>query len=127
MHAVSSVGSLPRRVSHATFSGVSHVGLVLTGGGARAAYQVGAIRALAEIVGRGAQPFDVLTGISAGAINALGLAIAADDFPTAAERLVSTWAGLTPDRVYRTGALRLARIGSHWVRDLSTGGLVGKT
>ncbi len=106
---------------------MSHVGLVLTGGGARAAYQVGAIRAFAEIVGRGAQPFDILTGISAGAINALGLAIAADDFTTAAERLVSTWAALTPDRIYRTGALRLARIGSHWLRDLSTGGLVGGT
>jgi NTE family protein len=106
---------------------VSHVGLVLTGGGARAAYQVGAIRGLAEIVGRGTQPFDVLTGISAGAINALGLAIAADDFTTAAERLTATWSALTPDRIYRTGAMRLARIGTHWLRDLSTGGLVGKT
>jgi NTE family protein len=106
---------------------VSNVGLVLTGGGARAAYQVGAIRAFAEVVGPGAVPFDILAGISAGAINAVGLATAADDFPRAAERLTSTWAGLTPDRVFRTGALRLARIGSRWLRDLSTGGLVGKT
>ncbi len=106
---------------------MSRVGLVLTGGGARAAYQVGAIRAFAEIVGRGAQPFDILCGISAGAINAVGLATAADDFQKAADRLVSTWSGLTPDRIYRTGALRLARIGSRWVRDLSTGGLVGRT
>lgn len=105
---------------------MSHVGLVLTGGGARAAYQVGAIRAFAEIVGAGAPlPFDVLSGISAGAINSVGLAIGADDFPKAAERLASTWASLTPDRIYRTGTLRLARIGSRWLRDLSTGGLVG--
>jgi NTE family protein len=103
---------------------VSHVGLVLTGGGARAAYQVGAIKAFAEIVAPGVQPFDVLSGISAGAINAVALATAADDFHAGAARLVQTWAGLTPDRIYRTGALRLARIGTHWLRDLSTGGLV---
>ena len=106
---------------------MSHVGLVLTGGGARAAYQVGAIRAVAEVVGPGVQPFDVLSGISAGAINAVGIATGADDFQKAAERLASTWAGLTPDRIYRTGALRLARIGSRWLRDLSTGGLVRRT
>ena len=106
---------------------MSHVGLVLTGGGARAAYQVGAIRAVAEVVGPGVQPFDVLSGISAGAINAVGIATGADDFQKAAERLASTWAGLTPDRVFRTGALRLARIGSRWLRDLSTGGLVRRT
>ncbi len=106
---------------------MSHVGLVLTGGGARAAYQVGAIRALAEIVGPGPLPFDVLTGISAGAINAVGLATGAEDFPAVAERLAATWAALTPDRVYRTGALRHARIGTSWLRDLSTGSLVRKT
>jgi NTE family protein len=106
---------------------VSHVGLVLTGGGARAAYQVGAIRALAELVPQGTQPFDVLSGISAGAINAVALGTLHDDFQKAAERLCSTWTELTPDRVYRTGALRLARIGSRWLRDLSTGGLVGKS
>jgi NTE family protein len=105
---------------------MSHVGLVLTGGGARAAYQVGAIRAMAEILGPGPTPFDVLSGISAGAINAIGLATGADDFPKSAEALAATWAGLTPDRIYRTGALRLARIGSRWLRDLSTGG-VAKT
>jgi NTE family protein len=106
---------------------VSHVGLVLTGGGARAAYQVGAIRAIAEIVGPGPLPFDVLAGISAGALNAVGLASGADDFPKIAEQLHATWAALTPDRVYRTGALRLASIGSRWMRDLSIGGLFGKS
>jgi len=106
---------------------VSHVGLVLTGGGARAAYQVGAIRALSEIVPRGTQPFDILSGISAGAINAVALGTLHDDFHRAAERLLSTWSELTPDRVYRTGAWRLARIGSRWLRDLSTGGLIGRS
>jgi NTE family protein len=88
---------------------------------------VGAIKAFAEIVGPGVQPFDIVSGISAGAINAVALAMLADDFQKASERLVATWAGLTPDRIFRTGALRLARIGSRWLRDLSTGGLVGKT
>ncbi len=106
---------------------MSHVGLVLTGGGARAAYQVGAVKALAEIVGPGPIPFDVVSGISAGAINWVSLATGAEDFPRVAERLRATWASLTPDRVYRTGALRLASIGTRWMRDLSVGGLLGKS
>ncbi len=106
---------------------MSHVGLVLTGGGARSAYQVGAIRALAEIVGPGPLPFDIISGISAGAINGAVLATGAEDFARSAERLSATWAGLTPDQIYRTGPLRLATIGTHWIRDLSFGGLLGKT
>lgn len=118
---------MPRRGKRATLAVVSHVGLVLTGGGARAAYQVGAIRAMAEILGPGPLPFDVMSGISAGAINGIVLATGAEDFPRSAERLRSTWSALTPDSIYRTGALRLASIGSHWIRDLSFGGLLGKS
>jgi NTE family protein len=105
---------------------VAHIGLVLTGGGARAAYQVGAVRALAEIAGPGQVPFDTIAGISAGAINAVVLATGAEDFPGAAERLRRTWANLTPDRVFRTGAVKLASIGTRWLRDLSTGGVLGR-
>jgi NTE family protein len=105
---------------------VGHVGLVLTGGGARAAYQVGAVRALAEIVGPGPLPFDVLSGISAGAINSVVLATGAEDFRRASARLSATWAALTPDRVFRTGTLRLAGIGTQWIRTLSVGGLLGQ-
>jgi NTE family protein len=106
---------------------VAHTGLVLTGGGARSCYQVGAIRALSEIAGPGPIPFNVLAGISAGAINAVVLGCGAEDFAGSAERLRATWAGLTPESVYRTGALRLASIGSRWIRDLSAGGLIGKS
>jgi NTE family protein len=106
---------------------VVHTGLVLTGGGARAAYQVGVVRALAEIAVPGQIPFDVIAGISAGAINGVALATGAEDFQTATERLRATWSQLTPDRVFRTGALRLASIGSRWIRDLSAGGLLGKS
>ena len=106
---------------------MGHTGLVLTGGGARAAYQVGVLRALSEIAPPGGLPFDVLAGISAGAINSIALATAAEDFRDASRRLSATWAALTPDRIFRTGTFRLASIGSRWIRDLSAGGLVGKS
>jgi NTE family protein len=118
---------LPRRGKGDTLSEVSHVGLVLTGGGARAAYQVGAVRALAQILGRGPLPFDVISGISAGSINSVVLATGAEDFVRSAESLHATWSALTPDSIYRTGALRLAAIGTHWMRELSFGGLLGKS
>jgi NTE family protein len=104
---------------------VGRLGLVLTGGGARAAYQVGALRALAEIAGPGPCPFTVVAGISAGAINGVAVAAGAEDFPGTVERLRETWDELTPDRIYRTGAFRLATIGGRWIRDLSSGGVLG--
>jgi NTE family protein len=106
---------------------VERTGLVLTGGGARSAYQVGALRGLAEIQGGGPLPFAVLAGLSAGAINVAALAAGAEDFAGVVGRLAETWGALTPDRVYRTGALKLASIGSRWIRDLSGGGLLGRS
>jgi NTE family protein len=106
---------------------VAYTGLVLTGGGARAAYQVGVLRALAEIATPGPLPFSVLAGISAGAINSVALATAAEDFQQGARRLSATWETLTPDRIFRTGTFKLASIGSRWLRDLSAGPLVGKS
>jgi NTE family protein len=99
-----------------------NLGLVLTGGGARAAYQVGALQALAELFGNGPLPFPVVCGVSAGAINGSSLAAEADDFPRAVKRLSDTWLALTPDHVYRTDALSLVSIGSGWFRGLTTGG-----
>jgi len=101
------------------------VGLVLTGGGARAAYQVGALRAVADILPPGPFPFQVVAGISAGAINGVVVACAAHDLGQGVEALRQTWASLTPDRIFRTGAIKLASIGSRWIRDLSGGGLLG--
>jgi len=100
-------------------------GLVLTGGGARAAYQVGALRAVAEILPAGFFPFQVVAGISAGAINGLVVAGSAHDLRHGVEALRQTWVSLTPDRIFRTGALKLASIGTRWLRDLSGGGLLG--
>ena len=99
-----------------------NLGLVLTGGGARAAYQVGALRALAELFGNGPLPFPVVCGVSAGAINGSSLAAEADDFPRAAKHLTDTWLSLTPEHVYRTDALSLVSIGSGWFRGLTAGG-----
>ncbi|MFT3915858.1 MAG: patatin-like phospholipase family protein [Anaeromyxobacteraceae bacterium] len=106
---------------------MERTGLVLSGGGARAAYQIGALRAIQEIVGPGQLPFDVVTGLSAGAINAVGLATMADDFEAVIGRLTEVWSNLTPDQVFRTGTFRLAGIGSRWIRDLSAGGLLGSS
>lgn len=100
-------------------------GLVLTGGGARAAYQAGALHALAELTRARELPFRVVAGVSAGAINAAYLAAHADDFPRAARMLRDFWHDLTPDKVYRTDTTRLAAIGGSWLRDLSLGGLLG--
>ena len=99
-------------------------GLILTGGGARAAYQVGALRAVVEVVGNSHNPFPVITGVSAGAINGAALAASADDFAGGVRRLAETWLSLTPERVYRTDMLSVASIGSRWIRNLTSGGLV---
>ena len=81
--------------------------LVLMGGGARAAYQAGALLALAEIArevvpASRASPFSVICGTSAGAINATSIASHADDFYRGAERLVHVWSSMHAHHVYRT-------------------------
>jgi NTE family protein len=101
------------------------VGLVLTGGGARGAYQVGAILAISEICGQKQTPFRVLSGVSAGAINTVPLGICADDFPFGAQRLAEIWSSLTPERVYHTDASSLTRLGMRWMKDLTMGGVLG--
>jgi NTE family protein len=107
---------------------VDDVGLVLTGGGARAAYQVGALRAIAEMRGRtGASPFRIISGVSAGAINGVSIAAGAEDFELATRRLSEIWRQLTPDRVYRTDVAGLVAIGGRWVKDLSAGAIFGSS
>ena len=77
--------------------------LVLSGGGARGAYQVGVLKALAEEVPPGTNPFSVLTGLSVGAINAVVLAEGADDFPRAVAKLERLWRSLRSSSVYEAG------------------------
>lgn len=80
----------------------SKVGVVLTGGGARAAYQVGVLCAIAEMLPKNVfNPFPVICGTSAGAINAAGLAVAANDFNEGVHQLESVWANFHVDQVHR--------------------------
>lgn len=85
-------------------------GLVLPGGGARAAYQAGVIKAIGELIPSGApNPFPVISGTSAGAINATMLASNAQQFQFGAARLGNIWDNLTVDRVYRADMWTLLR------------------
>ncbi|MGD0679364.1 MAG: patatin-like phospholipase family protein, partial [Polyangiaceae bacterium] len=77
--------------------------LVLSGGGARGAYQVGVLCGLGELLhGQRALPFPILVGASAGSITNAFLAARAADFPTAVSRLVEFWESLRPEHVFRT-------------------------
>jgi NTE family protein len=104
-----------------------NVGLVLSGGGARAGYQVGVLRALSELLRTKTTPFNILAGLSAGAINSMTLASRADDFPGAVGHLMDTWMSLAPHSVYRTDVPKLASVGARWFKDLTTGGALGKS
>ena len=94
--------------------------LVLGGGGARAAYQVGFLRSLTR-----AYPdlhFPILTGVSAGAINAAHLANSPQALPQAVDRLVELWSGITVDQVFRTDLTSLGAIMLRWALRLVSGG-----
>ncbi len=78
--------------------------LVLSGGGARAAYQVGVLKALAEILPfYSHNPFPIICGTSAGAINAAALACSADHFRTGITQLENLWGNLHIEQVQRAG------------------------
>lgn len=90
--------------------------LVLSGGGARAAYQVGVLKAIADIVPEGAcNPFGIITGTSAGAINAAGLACNADNFRNAVYALEHVWKNFRPFQVYRTDPLGVFACAGRWL------------
>ncbi len=76
--------------------------LVLPGGGARGAYQVGVIKGILELLGQPRNPFPVICGTSAGAINAAVMASYASDPQQGLKRLEYFWSNLTCDRIYRT-------------------------
>ncbi|HTT36248.1 MAG TPA: patatin-like phospholipase family protein [Burkholderiales bacterium] len=100
------------------------IGLVLTGGGARAAYQVGVLHALAGLLPSGApSPFPIICGTSAGAINAAALACGANDFRRTVHELAQVWRGFRTHQVYRSDALGVMRTGVRWVSALLLGGL----
>ena len=100
------------------------VGLIMTGGGARAAYQVGVLRALSELLPRSARsPFPVICGTSAGAINAAVLAVDADNFKRGVRRLMTVWKNFRAHHVYRADPVGVIRNSSRWIFAGLTGGV----
>ncbi|CAD5373650.1 Patatin [Rubrivivax sp. A210] len=107
--------------------------LVLSGGGARAAYQVGVLRALAhlrrEALGPRARlrnPFGIIVGTSAGAINALALAANADRFEATVELIAKVWQNFSAEQVYRADSLGVIRSGARWLTMLSVGWAIAR-
>jgi NTE family protein len=94
----------------------ARAGLVLTGGGARAAYQVGVVKAVRDILGNPVQnPFPILCGTSAGAINAATLAVFADNFTRGVANLLEVWQQMRCERIYRTDAWSILKSGARWL------------
>jgi len=98
-------------------------GLVLTGGGARAAYQVGVLKAVCRFLPASRNPFQIISGTSAGAINAATLAINAADFHRGVRRLNMVWRNFEVNHVFRADTWGLIRTGMHWMAALTFGGL----
>lgn len=99
------------------------VGLLLGGGGARAAYQVGVLKAVAEIVPEHAgNPFQVICGSSAGGINAAVVASHAMNFQTGVRRLTEVWENFRIHHVFRADAWSAISRGSRWLLALLSGG-----
>jgi len=99
-------------------------GLILTGGGARAAYQVGVLKAIAELLPRHAHnPFPVICGTSAGALNAATLAIYAQSFRKGVHYLDNIWKNFHSNQVYRTDVLGVLNNTTLWLSGLVLSGL----
>jgi len=91
-------------------------GLVLTGGGARAAYQVGVVKAVRDLLGNPVKnPFPIVCGTSAGAINAATLAVFADNFSRGVANLLEVWENMHCQQIYRTDAWHIMRTGARWL------------
>ena len=105
--------------------------LMLTGGGARAAYQVGVLEALADLrqtCGAGDQgnPFPIIGGTSAGAVNASALACGCDDFDATVRLIAKVWRNFHAQDVYHSDLVSMLRTGSSWMALLSMGWLLAR-
>lgn len=106
-------------------------GLVLTGGGARAAYQVGVLDGVSSILHEAGwqperNPYDIICGTSAGALNATALACHADNFAEGLAMVLRVWEHFAVDQVYRADSLGVMRSGAKWLSLLSFGWLLRK-
>ena len=99
------------------------LGLVLSGGGARGAYQVGVLKAVAELLPEEAPaPFQVICGTSAGAITAAVVAAHAAHFRAGVVNLERVWRNFHVDQVFRADTTSMLRSGAHWALAVLSGG-----
>jgi NTE family protein len=103
---------------------VSRAGLILTGGGARAAYQVGVLKALSDICTGPRWPFPIIVGTSAGAVSASILAANVTRWHESVREIEQVWANFRVQQVFRTDATAMLRAGARWMGSLLTGGAV---
>jgi NTE family protein len=95
------------------------LGLILTGGGARVAYQVGVLKAIAEFLPRHAHnPFPIICGTSSGSLNAVTLAVNALSFRKSVQYLLNIWKNSHVDHVYRTDLISVLKNSSRWLAGL---------
>lgn len=94
-------------------------GIVLSGGGARGAYQVGVLKAISRMTGNSALPFPIVSGISVGSINAAALAVEPFHFGITIRRLERLWKSLSCDQVFDTNMTAVSSRVSHWVGSLA--------
>jgi NTE family protein len=106
-------------------SSVSRAGLILTGGGARAAYQVGVLKALAQIYPQPDWPFPIIVGTSAGAVSASILAGNVTRWQQAVVEIEQVWANFRVSQVFRSDAMAMLKAGARWMGSLLTGGAMG--
>jgi NTE family protein len=98
--------------------------LILPGGGARGAYQVGVLKAIARLLPKSAKnPFAVISGTSAGAINATVLASRAANFSMAVGELERVWSNFHAEQVYRVDTPTMLKTSLQWLAAVVLGGL----
>ena len=108
-----------------TESNSSRRGLILSGGGARSAYQVGVLKAIAELAPPGAPwPFGIIVGTSAGGVAAAVVAAGAHCWREAIAELVDVWANFHVGQVFRADPVAMLRAGAHWTLSALSGGFV---
>ena len=101
------------------------IALVLTGGGARAAYQIGVLQAVCSLLpDPRVNPFQIICGTSAGAINAVALACRAENFQSSVDEIGSVWRSFHAHDVYRSDALGIGATGARWLAVLALGWLI---
>jgi NTE family protein len=101
--------------------------LVMPGGGARGAFQVGVLKAVSELLPRACHnPFPIISGTSAGAVNSLVLASASKRFHVGVTELEHVWGNFRSRQVFRADSWTMLRSSLHWMASIVLGGtLVG--